>query len=59
MSQFLNLMPRELEPGDQWDDGVIVESVEPVESEMQCRIIFTNGADIIWPWEAPRRIYRP
>lgn len=59
MSRFLNLLPKELEPGDQWDDGQIVESVEPVESEMQCRIIFMDGTDVVWPWEAPRRIYRP
>jgi hypothetical protein len=56
---WLNLLPKELEPGDHWDDGQVVDSVEPVESAMNCRIVFTDDTSIIWPWEAPRRVYRP
>lgn len=58
---WLNLLPRELEPGDHWSDDdppQIVESVEPVESPSHCRIIFEDGTDLVWPWEAPRRIWR-
>jgi hypothetical protein len=57
--RFFNLLPRELAPGDQWDDGQIVESIEPWESSSQCLIMFQDGTSIVWPWEAPRRIYRP
>jgi hypothetical protein len=62
MSRFLNLMPHELRPGDDWDDRIVkrVEPGEaPAEARYDCRIVFTDGTHEYWHTDAPIRIYRP
>jgi hypothetical protein len=62
---WLSLLPHEMQPGDHWgaeeETGSwrIIESIEPVESPSQCRVLFTDGTDKVWPLEAPMRMWRP
>lgn len=63
MSRFLNLMPRELEPGDDWD-GRIFDHIEDMEepqpeSRLNCLLVFQDGTEQFWHTDAPIRIYRP
>lgn len=59
---FLNLLPKELEPGDDWD-GRIFDYMEPVDrpelERINCRLVFQDGSVRLWHTEAPMRIYRP
>ena len=55
--KWLSLMPEELEPGD-FVFNRVIESIEPVESAMECLIVFEDGSDRRWPWQAPVRAGR-
>ena len=60
MTGFLNLMPREFEVGDVWDEGLEVATIEPLPNYDAYRITFRNGyVEALWPAMAPRRIFRP
>ena len=63
MSQFLNLLPKEMEPGDQWEDRVFdhfheVENPVP-DKRLDCCVVFRDGTAKFWHTAAPVRIYRP
>jgi hypothetical protein len=60
--KWMSLFPEELQPGDYVclkDDSGWIESLEPMESSMEVRIVFQDGDDKIWPWRAPIRVGRP
>jgi hypothetical protein len=62
MSSFLNLFPKELEPGDDWD-GRIFDHVEymwepDLEHRLNCYLFFQDGTNRPWHTDAPIRIYR-
>jgi hypothetical protein len=59
---FLNLFPREMEPGDDWD-GRVFDHVEPMidpqpERRLNCVMVFQDGTTRLWHTDAPMRIYR-
>lgn len=62
--QFLNLMPKELQTGDEYGDAVFLSLEEmltddPFQSrKANCYLHFHSGT-VLWHTEAPLRVYRP
>lgn len=63
MGSYLNLMPHELEPGDDLgeDYGLFLQ-LRPLEwggtSHYNCILVFQDGHERMWHTEAPIRVYR-
>jgi hypothetical protein len=66
--RFLNLMPGELELGDEWEGHGAFDHLEPFDGphpagehlpRLNCRLVFQDGLFRNWHTDAPIRIYRP
>lgn len=63
MGTWLNLLPQEMQLGDDWDDRIfdhLEMMMEPQpEKRLNCRLIFQDGSERLWHTSAPMRVYRP